>query len=368
MISMNDFTKLPEGDRQALVSAFERVLDSGHFILGQEVQKFEENWANYCGTKYAIGVGNGLDAIEIGLRATGICPGDEVITTPMTAAATVLGIMRAGATPVLADIHLNTGLLDRAAVEKVITPRTKAVLLVHLFGQVREMKEWKDFCDSHSIFLLEDAAQAHGAAENGVKAGNWGEFGAFSFYPTKNLGAIGDAGAITTSNPEIAERARSIRNYGQKDRYHHDAFGLNSRLDELQAALLSEKIQSLNSETDQRRNNANLYRANLHEEVVTPLAEPLSPENHVHHLFVVLIGQREELQQYLQQNGIQTLIHYPVPMHKQIVFKNYFAEKLAFPATEKFADECVSVPSGPHLEVDAVLKVSQLINNLHNRK
>ena len=364
MISMNDFTKLPEGQRQALVSAFERVLDSGHFVLGQEVQKFEENWANYCGTKYAIGVGNGLDAIEIGLRATGIGPGDEVITTPMTAAATVLGILRAGATPVLADIHLNTGLLDRTVVEKVITARTKAVLLVHLFGQMREMKEWKDFCDSHNILLLEDAAQAHGAAENGVKAGNWGTFGAFSFYPTKNLGAIGDAGAITTSDPEIAERARSIRNYGQKDRYHHDAFGLNSRLDELQAALLNEKIQSLNSETDQRRNNANLYRANLDEAVVSLLEEPLIPENHVTHLFVVRTEEREKLQEHLQQSSVQTLIHYPVPMHQQLAFGSSFKGKSAFPNTDRFAQTCLSLPGGPHLTETEVFRVSGLIGNL----
>jgi len=360
---MNDFTKLPEGQRQALVSAFERVLDSGHFVLGQEVQKFEENWANYCGTKYAIGVGNGLDAIEIGLRATGIGPGDEVITTPMTAAATVLGILRAGATPVLADIHLNTGLLDRDAVEKVITPRTKAVLLVHLFGQMREMKEWKDFCDSHNILLLEDAAQAHGAAETGVKAGNWGTFGAFSFYPTKNLGAIGDAGAITTSDPEIAERARSIRNYGQKDRYHHDAFGLNSRLDELQAALLNEKIQSLNSETDQRRNNANLYRANLDEAVVSLLKEPLVPENHVHHLFVVRTEEREKLQVHLQQSGVQTLIHYPVPMHQQLAFGSTFKEKATLPNADKFANTCLSLPAGPHVSEAEVTQVCNTVNS-----
>ncbi len=360
---MNDFTKLPEGQRQALVSAFERVLDSGHFVLGQEVQKFEENWANYCGTKYAIGVGNGLDAIEIGLRTTGIGPGDEIITTSMTAAATVLGIMRAGATAVLADIHLNTGLLDRAAVEKVITPRTKAVLLVHLFGQMSEMKEWKDFCDSHNILLLEDAAQAHGAAENGVKAGNWGVFGAFSFYPTKNLGAIGDAGAITTSDPEIAERARSIRNYGQRDRYHHDTFGLNSRLDELQAALLNEKIQTLNPETDQRRNNANLYRANLDEAVVSLLDQPLVPENHVHHLFVVRTEEREKLQRHLQQNGTQTLIHYPVPMHRQRAFGNFFSDNLLLPETDRFADTCLSLPNGPHISDPDVRRVSTLIND-----
>jgi len=363
MISMNDFTKLPEGQRQALVSAFERVLDSGHFVLGQEVQKFEENWANYCGTKYAIGVGNGLDAIEIGLRATGIGSGDEVITTPMTAAATVLGIIRAGATPVLADIHLNTGLLDRTVVEKVITPRTKAVLLVHLFGQMREMKEWKDFCDSHNILLLEDAAQAHGAAETGVKAGNWGTFGAFSFYPTKNLGAIGDAGAITTSHPEIAERARSIRNYGQKDRYHHDTFGLNSRLDELQAALLNEKIQTLNSETNQRRNNANLYRANLDEAFVSLLEEPLVPENHVHHLFVVRTEERGKLQGHLQQSGVQTLIHYPVPMHQQLAFGNSFKGKSAFPNTDRFAQTCLSLPGGPHINETEVLQVCGLVNS-----
>jgi dTDP-4-amino-4,6-dideoxygalactose transaminase len=363
MIQMNDFTNLADGQRKALIAAFERVLDSGHFVLGQEVQKFEENWAQYCGTKYAIGVGNGLDAIEIGLRAAGIGLGDEVITTPMTAAATVLGILRAGATPVLADIHLSTGLLDRTAVEKVITPRTKAVLLVHLFGQVREMQEWKDLCDSYELLFLEDAAQAHGAAENDVKAGNWGTFGAFSFYPTKNLGAIGDAGAITTSDPGIAERARSIRNYGQKDRYQHDVFGLNSRLDELQAALLNEKIQSLNTETDQRRINANLYRASIDEAVISLLEEPLNPENHVHHLFVARTGAREKLQTYLHQSGVQTLIHYPVPMHKQVAFAKPFKDRLTFPNAEGFAQTCLSLPVGPQLRENDVLQVCDLVNS-----
>ncbi|TXL12689.1 hypothetical protein BMR05_14580 [Methylococcaceae bacterium HT4] len=250
MILMNDFKAESIELQQAMQSAVERVLASGWYILGKELESFEEQWANICGTKYGIGVGNGMDAIEISLRALGIGVGDEVITTPMTAFATVLAIIRAGATPVLADIDSSTALLDPLSVQLCISPKTRALLLVHLYGQVRCMNEWKVLCDDNNIILLEDCAQAHLAAWQGRMAGSFGAAGAYSFYPTKNLGAAGDAGLLITNEIEVATKAKYIRNYGQSERYHHPEIGLNSRLDEIQAAILSERLKWLSGFTD----------------------------------------------------------------------------------------------------------------------
>ncbi|MDE3208905.1 MAG: DegT/DnrJ/EryC1/StrS family aminotransferase, partial [Pseudomonadota bacterium] len=239
MIPMNDFKSEPEALKSLEQDALKRVMASGWYILGPEVQAFEHSWAQYCGVHEAVGVGNGMDAIEIGLRACGIGNGDEVITTAMTAFATVMAILRAGASPVLADIDPATGLLGPDSVKRCLSNRTKAVLLVHLYGHISRMEDWVDFCEANKIVLLEDCAQAHLATWQGRPAGSFGRFGAYSFYPTKNLGAKGDGGALVTNCPSVAEKARSLRNYGQTIRYHHPMEGLNSRLDELQAALLS---------------------------------------------------------------------------------------------------------------------------------
>src|SRR5436190_3158084 len=322
MIRMNDFTSEPDELRREELVAIEHVLGSGWFILRNEVRQFERTWAKFCSTKFCAGVGNGMEAIELGLRALDIGPGDEVITTSMTAIATVLAIIHAGASPVLADINLATALLDFASVERCLTPRTKAVLLVHLYGQVREMERWITFCKDKKIHLLEDCAQAHGAVWNRQHAGAFGTCGAFSFYPTKNLGAKGDAGALITNSEEIDARAKSLRNYGTTKRYEHPEVGLNSRLDELQAAILSTRLNLLRPFNTRRQEIAEKYFAEVKNSRLQLLSAPIAAENHVYHLFLVRCAERNRLAQFLNEHRIQTLIHYPLPAHLQGCCKN----------------------------------------------
>ena len=239
MILMNDFKAEPAELREAMSAAAARVFASGWYVLGNELKAFEQAWAAACGTAFCLGVGNGMDAIELALRGLDIGPGDEVVTTPMTAFATVLAVLRAGATPVLADIEPDSGLLSPASVRRCLSPRTRAVLLVHLYGQMRDMPAWAALCGDAGIALIEDCAQAHLACWDGQPAGSLGVAGAYSFYPTKNLGAIGDGGALVTQSEPLAQRVGRLRNYGQSERYVHPELGMNSRLDELQAALLS---------------------------------------------------------------------------------------------------------------------------------
>jgi dTDP-4-amino-4,6-dideoxygalactose transaminase len=316
MILMNDFRAEPKELREAMLHAVGRVLESGWYVLGEEVTSFERQWASICGVSHGVGVGNGMDAIEIALRAMNIGHGDEVITTPMTAFASVLAILRAGAIPVLADINLDSGLLSIESVERCVSPRTKAVLLVHLYGQVRELDAWKNFCDDRNIELLEDCAQAHLATWKGKMAGSVGAAGAFSFYPTKNLGALGDAGMLVTNRQELAQRAACLRNYGQSLRYHHPEIGMNSRLDEVHAAMLSVRLQWLEMFTKRRRQIADAYRARIGNRHVQLPSLPEEPLAHVYHLFTIMSDRRDELQRHLLSERIQSLIHYPVPIHK----------------------------------------------------
>ena len=273
-VPMNDLTWSPSGLLEAELSACEDVIRSGWWILGAKVEEFEKRWAAWIDSRYGVGCANGLDAIEMGLRAIGVGAGDEVITTPMTAFATGLGIIRAGATPVLADIQLDTAMLDIDSVKRCITKKTKAILLVHLYGQIGPVIELRDLANEHGLQLIEDCAQAHGASLSGVSAGKFGTFAAWSFYPTKNLGAVGDAGALTTDVANIAESARVIRNYGQSERYQHPIFGMNSRLDELQAALLLAKIEHLPDWINRRRQVAKRYAAEIRNEWVELLPLP----------------------------------------------------------------------------------------------
>jgi dTDP-4-amino-4,6-dideoxygalactose transaminase len=359
-VVFNDFTATPHTEE---LEAAARVLDSGWLILGDEVRAFEAEWAARCGVPHAVGVGNGLDAIEIGLRAAGIGRGAEVITTPMTAVATVLGILRAGATPVLAEIDPRTALLDPASVERCITPATRAVLLVHLYGQLHNPQLWTDLCSVHGIELLEDCAQSHDASESGTRAGAWGTFGAFSFYPTKNLGAAGDAGAVVTRDPGLADRAAMLRNYGQSTRYEHPLEGLNSRLDEMQAAILRVRLPRLERATERRREIAALYREGITNPAVRMLAEPDSPDNHVYHLFVVTCPHREALQGHLASAGIQTLIHYPIPAHRQVFLEGIRMDRRGLGDAEAHARECLSLPCAPHLTIADVERVVAAVND-----
>ncbi len=357
-ILLNDFRRIPPHIKEQLTRAASDVVASGWYVLGPNVRTFEEAWSSFCGVRCAIGVGNGMDAIEIGLRACGIGPGAEVITTPFTAFATVLGIIRAGATPVLADIDPSTGLLDPLSVERCIGPRTRAVLIVHLYGQLRNPRAWKELCAKHRILLLEDCAQAHGAEMEGGKAGSFGSWGAFSFYPTKNLGAFGDGGALCTSDATIAEKAVSLRNYGQADRYHHPLIGLNSRLDELQAACLEIMLGELVPATDRRRAIARRYHAGIRSGRVRLLAAPTVDSSHVYHLFVLRCQERQRLQKHLEVHGVQTLIHYPVCVHQQPPCGALARDPHGLPEAEAIARECLSIPCHPYLtdcEVDRVI-------------
>ena len=361
-INFNNFQLEPEALVQSQIAAFESVLRSGWWILGQKVKDFEGAWASACGTQGAVAVANGLDAIEIGLRALGVGRGDEVITTSLTAFATILAIYRCGATPVFADIDPATACLSPTSVKRCITSATRAVLVVHLYGRAADLSTLKDICDQNNLFLLEDCAQAHGAYHNGHSVGSLGVFGAWSFYPTKNLGAIGDAGALTSSDQSVLGNARKLRNYGQQDRYHHDLIGLNSRMDELQAALLLERLQYLSTWTVRRRSIAEYYwESILHPEII--LLEPPSPaDSHVNHLFVVLTPRRDDLQRHLIAHGVQSLIHYPVPCHRQPSMMDHRIDPHGLSSTEKHCSMCLSLPIHPFLTDEQIEYIASTCN------
>lgn len=363
MIPMNAFQREPESLRAEEIAAAHAVLNSGWYVLGEHVRRFESEWSLRIGSRYTVGVGNGMDAIEIGLRCQDIGPGDEVITTPMTAFASVLAIIRAGATPVLADIDPATALLDPESVARCIGPRTRAVLLVHLYGQVREMAAWQKLTSQAGIHLVEDCAQSHLAMHRGACSGSLGSWGAFSFYPTKNLGAIGDGGALTTDDEQIAERARMIRNYGQSERYKHPVLGMNSRLDELQAALLSVRLKKLEEFTQRRRRVADAYRARLQNPKIRCLAAPENPGSHVYHLFVICCAERERLAMHLKAKGVETLIHYPIPVHLQAPCIDVRRDPAGLIEAEKHAAQCLSLPCHPYLSDEEVSIIVEAVND-----
>lgn len=363
MILMNDFKAEPAELREAMLEAARRVLESGWFVLGNEVIAFEKQWADACGVPHAVGVGNGMDAIEIALRALDIGPGDEVITTPMTAFATVLAIIRAGATPVLADIDPETALLSLDSAARCVSPRTKALLLVHLYGQVRNMKGWLDFCDRHGIKLVEDCAQAHLATCQGKVAGSFGAAGAYSFYPTKNLGAPGDAGMLLTNDEKLAQRAGRLRNYGQSVRYHHPELGMNSRLDEIHAAMLTERLKWLPEFTERRRQISDAYRKGINNPLVRQLASPEEPLAHVYHLFVVACEQRDALHAHLQQHQVQSHIHYPITIHHQEPCLDIARDPQGLQNSERHAAICLSLPCHPQMTDSDIATVIAAINS-----
>ncbi len=363
MILMNDFRSEPLEIRQAMLEGANRVLESGWYVLGDEGVAFEKRWAAVCGVRHGVGVGNGMDAIEISLRALDIGIGDEVITTPMTAFATVLAILRSGATPVLADIDPDTALLSLESVGHCLSSRTKAVVLVHLYGQVRSMGAWQTFCGQHGIALVEDCAQAHMATWHGQAAGSYGAAGAFSFYPTKNLGAAGDAGMVVTNDADLAERARQLRNYGQSERYHHPVLGLNSRLDEIHAAMLSARMKWLPEFTDRRRLVAEAYRHGFQNSKIRQLAPPEETAAHVYHLYVITCTNRQALQMHLKEHHIQSLIHYPVPLHLQAACLDIKRVATGLREAELHGMGCLSLPCHPQMSSNDVDHVIAAINS-----
>jgi dTDP-4-amino-4,6-dideoxygalactose transaminase len=362
MIRMNAFEAEPRTLRDAQEEACRRVLNSGQFILGPEVAAFEKQWAEYCGVPHCVGVANGMQALTLGLRALGIGPGDEVITTPTTAMATVMAVMESGATPVLADISLATALLDPESAERCLTTRTKAILLVHLYGQMPGMTRWAQLCRKAGIHLLEDAAQAHGASDEGKRAGSLGSWAGYSFYPTKNFGARGDAGAFVTSSAELAARVQRLRHYGAAQRDHHVEPGYNSRLDEMQAAILRARLPFLDQFNQRRREVAARYHAGIRNPNVELLAPPASAEHHVYHLFVVRCRERDRLARFLADRQIETLVHYPVPAHQQPCCAKIRTDPGGLPNAEQHARECLSLPCHPQLSDEEVDRVIAAVN------
>lgn len=362
MILMNDFKAEPAELREAMLVAARRVIDSGWYVLGPECQAFERRWAQTCETRHCVGTGNGMDAIELALRAIDIGPGDEVITTPMTAFATVLAIVRAGAIPVLADIEPGTALLSPESVRRSLSPRTRAIVLVHLYGQVRQMDAWRALCLDAGIPLVEDCAQAHLARWNGRPAGSFGAAGAWSFYPTKNLGALGDGGAVVTNDDTLAAMVGRLRNYGQSERYFHLELGMNSRLDEIHAAMLLVRLEWLEGFTRSRRAIAGSYTASMRNPSVEPLLPPEFEEAHVHHLFVVRCRERAKLQEHMKAAGVQSLVHYPVPVHRQKPFLDVLRDAQGLVNAERHGDTCLSLPCHPQMTEQQVAQVIDAVN------
>ena len=335
----------PGPDAAAVREAIDRVIERGWFILGPELSAFEEEFAAASGARHAVGVGTGTDAIALTLRALGIGPGDEVITSPLSAAFSALAIMMAGATPVFADIDPDRLTIAPDTVEAAITAKTAAILPVHLYGQPADMATLTPIARRHNLAIVEDACQAHLATCAGRPVGTFGAAGAFSFYPTKNLGAIGDGGAVITSDDALADRLRRLRNGGQAERYQHVEFGVNSRLDELQAAVLRARLPRLAGHTDRRRTLARRYRAALEESPVH--VPPLCDSGHVHHLFPVRVADRVGFMAHLNDCGIGTLIHYPTPIHRQPAFAGMGAPSC--PVADRVAAEVCSLPFHPGL-------------------
>lgn len=339
------------------IVALERVLDSGWFLLGKETEKFESEFATYCGAKHCIGVANGLDALHLILRAMDIGEGDEVIVPSNTYIATWLAVSYAGAIPVPVEPLLSSYNLDPALIEAAITPATKAIMLVHLYGQPADMDAINALAKRHGLKVIEDAAQAHGARYKGRRAGALGDAAGFSFYPGKNLGALGDGGAVTTNDDALAERIRVLRNYGSKVKYHNLYKGYNSRLDELQCAFLSAKLPQLDADNERRSQIAKKYSEGL--QGVAGIALPTVPEwaSPVWHLYVIRHRQRDLLMSRLAEQGIHCMIHYPIPPHRQPAYAEKGLPNDTLPIAEKIHAEVLSLPIGPTMSDDEVAQV-----------
>lgn len=337
--------------RQELDAAWRRVMDSGWFVLGPELESFEREFAEYCEAQHCVGVGNGLDALYLILRAAGIGPGDEVVVPANTFIATWLAVSYTGARPVAVEPHEATYNLDPDALSAAITSRTKAIVAVHLYGHPADMDEINSIAEKHDLVVIEDAAQAHGARHNGRRVGSLGTAAAFSFYPGKNLGAIGDGGAVVTNDGALAEQVRLLRNYGSRTKYHHEGIGVNSRLDELQAAILRIKLRRLEEWNARRRQIAAQYRAQL---MIPNVTLPTVAEwaEHVWHLFVIRCQARDLVRSGLERLGVGSLIHYPVPPHLQPAYKEY--NDIEFPLTERLAKEILSIPIGPFMSAQDI--------------
>ena len=365
MIKFLDLHKINLQYESEFQSRFKTFMDSGHYILGNEVNEFENEFASYCGTSYCVGVGNGLDALRLILEGYKILgkleEGDEVLVASNTYIATILAIQQANLVPVLVESEAKTFNFDLKALTAAITTNTKAIMPVHLYGQLSPMEEIQELSRLHDLLVIEDAAQAHGATSSmGTKAGNLGDASGFSFYPTKNLGALGDGGAVTTNDTDLAEIVRMLRNYGTSKKYLNDHLGINSRLDEVQAMFLRCKLPNLDANNAKRIEIAKSYLKGIdNPKVRLPVFD--GNETHVFHQFVLLVENRDSFIEYLDSKGIGTLIHYPIPPHKQKAMLDY--SKLRFPITEMIHNKIVSIPINPVLKNDDVETIISTIND-----
>jgi len=360
MIKFLDLHKINERYRDEIDEAIKRVLDSGWYLLGKEGEKFEKEFASFCGVKHAIGVANGLDALIISLKALGIGEGDEVIVPSNTYIATILAISANGATPILVEPDINTYNIDSKNIENAITSKTKAIMPVHLYGQACDMKSMMSIAKKYNLKVVEDCAQAHGAIYENQCVGSFGDCAGFSFYPGKNLGAMGDGGMVTTNDEEIAKKVRALRNYGSFVKYENLYKGMNSRLDEIQAGILSVKLSYLQSDNQKRRDIAKYYLENIKNPAIILPKVSMEEISHVWHLFVIRCEKRDELKKYLLDNEIETSIHYPIPPHKQNAYAEW--KDLNFPISEKIHNEVLSLPVSPVMTNEEVEKVVKIIN------
>lgn len=364
-IQFVDLKKQYQPLKEEILEGFSKVLDSMYLFLGENVQAFEKGFSDFCSVKHGIGVSDGTSALHVILRALEIGEGDEVITPDNTFIATAEAIAMVGAKPVLVDIDPQTYLLDLNQVEAKITPNTKAILPVHLYGQMVDMKALRVLADKYGIKIIEDACQAHGASFDGKQPAAYGDAAAYSFYFSKNLGAYGEGGFITTNDDEIARRVRMIRDHGSEHKYRHDLIGMNARLDELQAVVLRAKLKHLADWNEARRSHAAVYSELLDPDwVITPIEA--EGANHIYHLYVIRAPRRDELQTYLKENGIFTGIHYPIPIHQQKAFSYLGYQNGDFPETEKAVSEILSLPMFAELADEDIERIVNTIHDFYN--
>ncbi|MBO4520176.1 MAG: DegT/DnrJ/EryC1/StrS family aminotransferase [Alphaproteobacteria bacterium] len=359
MIPFLDLAKVNGRFRSEIDARFARILDNGRYLQGEENERFSKHFAEYCGTKYALGVANGLDALNLIIRAHGFGDGDEIIVPSNTYIATVLAVSENGCTPVFVEPDIHTYNIAPDKIEAAITPKTKAIMVVHLYGQAVQMQKVWDIAKKHGLKVFEDCAQAHGALYQGKRVGNLSDAGAFSFYPGKNLGALGDGGAVVTNDEELYLKIKALANYGSDRKYHHIYKGVNSRLDELQAAVLDVKLPHLDADNARRREIASYYRKNITNPLII-LPETYSEDAAVWHVFAVRTQERDRFQRYLADNGIQTIIHYPTPPHKQLAYAEL--NDRSYPVAEEIHGTIVSLPISPVLTDDEVRQVTEVVN------
>ena len=364
MIPFLDLKKINLQYRQELIDASTRIIDSGWYILGNECKLFESKFAEYCGTKHAIGVANGLDALKLILQAyielEVMAIGDEIIVPANTYIASLLAISDNGLIPVLVEPCIENYLIDSSQIERHISNKTKAIMPVHLYGQTCQMQEINAIAKKYNLKVIEDSAQSHGAYNKNIRCGNLGDASGFSFYPGKNLGALGDGGIITTNDSELASIIRALANYGSNEKYINLYKGSNSRLDEIQAAFLNIKLKYLDNEINHRRKIASLYLSQINNSKITLPPKPNENE-HVWHVFVIRCITRDNLKEYLLKNGVQTLIHYPIPPHQQAAYKEF--KNLRLGITEQIHQQILSIPISPVQSIDSTQLIIDIINN-----